>query len=64
MSEQRVNKDRMPWAFAIGVGLTALGLFAFIAGDGEAPGPWVALGVGALLMCTGLIQRSIEKSKR
>lgn len=53
----------MPWAFAVGVGVSALGLFALVAGDG-APGAWVALGVGVLLTCTGLIQRSIERSRR
>lgn len=54
----------MPWAFAIGAGAGALGLFTLLAGDASKPAPWVLLGVGALLMCTGLIQRSIEKSRR
>lgn len=59
-----MRKDRMPWAFAIGVAAMALGVFALLAGDGQAPGPWVALGVGVLLACTGLVQRSLEKARR
>lgn len=64
MAENQTRGDRMPWAFAIGAGAGALGLFTLLAGDASKPAPWVLLGVGALLMCTGLIQRSIEKSKR
>lgn len=62
MAEETRGKDRMPWAFAVGVGIGALGLFALVAGDG-ALGAWVALGIGVLLICTGLIQRSIERRR-
>lgn len=55
---------RMPWAFAIGCPVMLLGLFSTVAGRN---GPTVLgvamLGVGLLLTCTGLIQRSIEKSR-
>ena len=64
MAEQETRRSRrMPWAFAIGAPVTLLGLFALLAG-GPTPGGLVILGVGLLLTCTGLIQRSIEQSRR
>lgn len=53
----------MPWAFAIGVAALALGVFGLASSLGG-PGPFVWLGIGVVLTCTGLIQRSIEKSRR
>ena len=62
MSDQtKTRPDRMPWAFAVGVAAIALGVIAGI--SGSAPG-WVVAGVGLVLLCTGLIQRSIERSRR
>lgn len=65
MSDERVAKNRMPWAFAIGVALLALGLFAVVASGGTfTAATLVFLAVGALLTCTGLVQRSIENLRR
>lgn len=60
MSEPRPRKS--PIAFGVGVGLTALGAFVLIAGEGSVAGVVVLL-VGVALMCAGLVQKSIEKNR-
>lgn len=64
MSDQA--KDRMPWAFSIGLALAGVGLIGLLAG--EHPGlrllGILGLLIGMILLATGLIQRSIEKSRR
>jgi len=65
MSDEKVERRGMPWAFAVGVGLLALALLVTVLGGGTVTGgTLVLLAVGALLTCTGLIQRSIEDSRR
>ena len=65
MSDQPTRRDRrMPWAFAIGAPLALFGLFALIAGrNGPTATALVVFGAGLLLACTGLVQRSIERSR-
>ena len=65
MAEQDERRDRrMPWAFAIGLPVMLFGLFALFAGrNGPTPTGLVILAIGVLLTCTGLIQRSIERSR-
>lgn len=60
MSERPPRRN--PIAFGVGVGLTAFGAVVLVAGEGSAAGVVVLL-VGVALMCAGLVQKSIEKSR-
>lgn len=57
------KKDRMPWAFVVGVVALAIGVLGLVSGT-KGPGPLIWLGIGVVLACTGLIQRSIERARR
>ena len=61
MSDDRPTKSRYPWLLAIGTVLVILGVVR-LANDSPAVGG-VLLVVGVLLVCTRLIQRSVERSR-
>lgn len=64
MSDPKLS-PRFPVAFVIGLALLTFALIAYVASGGDAAGISLLLGVaGLVLLCTGLIQRSIEKSRR
>jgi membrane-bound ClpP family serine protease len=51
-------------AFAVGLTLTVMFVMGMLFGDGMTPAGVILLLVGVVLLCTGLIQESIERSRR
>ena len=60
MSESQPRKN--PIALGVGIGLTVFGALVLVFGN-PTPAAIVVLVVGVALMCAGLVQKSIERSR-
>ena len=58
------KKERPPWALAIGVALLVFAVLAALLARALSPVVLVIGVVGLVLLCAGLIQRSIEQTRR
>lgn len=58
MSNPTATRDRMPWAFVIGVGAVALGLIWGTQGNDVG---YVVAIIGGVLIGAGLVQRTLAR---